>query len=333
MGALALIEVLDRDGSVRHAQKVLAWPLRVGRSLDNDLVLDDPHVAGHHFTLDANDDGVYLAVGDTVNGVGVGGQRLAAGERWQAAAVPSTIVAGRSHLRLRLAEHTLAPEQPLVAARVLTQGLAVLAWLIGLNLVVLVFRTYLDTDPEPFARTVSVAVLSATAVVLGWCGGWTLLSKLFAHQGHFAWHVRVLLTATLMWEAVGLLFAWVGFSLSWPWLPGYTFVVQMAVASLALYFHLQAVEPHRPLFTRAFAASAFAVGLGLLVWGHWQRFESTRSALYQSTMFPPGTRVARPVDTDTFVERLAPLEGRLADKARQADDTDNPAQGGSDDEE
>ena len=332
MGTLALIEILDRDGSVRHAQKVLAWPLRVGRSLDNDLVLDDPHVAGHHFTVDANADGVYLAVGDTVNGVEVGAQRLVAGERWQAAAAPSTIVAGRSHLRLRLAEHPLAPEMPLAATRVLAQGAAPIAWLVGLNLLMVVFRTYLETDPEPFARDVSMTLLGSVAIALGWCGAWTLLSKLFTRQAHFGWHVRVLLTANLAWAAVGALSSVLGFSLSWPWLPGYAFVAQTAVATLGLYFHLQAVEPHRPFFTRAFAASAFVVSIGLLVWSHWQRTESTRSARFESALFPPAWRVAKPVDAETFLSRLQPMEARLEARARKADDADSPVSPGQDEE-
>jgi len=322
MGALALIEILDRDGSVRHAQKVLAWPLRVGRSLDNDLVLDDPHVAGHHFTVDANEDGVYLAVGDTVNGVEVGPQRLVAGERWQAAASPSTIVAGRSHLRLRLAEHPLSPEVPLTASRRLAPGIAPLAWLVGLNVLAVVFDTFLEVDPEPFPRTVSMTLVGTLAIALGWCGAWTLLSKLFTRQAHFAWHVRVLLTTTLAWEAVHALSSLAGFSFSWPWLPGYAFVVQAAVACLGLYFHLQAVEPHRPIFTRAFGATAFVVSLGLLMWGHWQQTESLRSALFQSAMFPPALRVARPLDTDAFLARLQPLQAELEEKARRPDDSD-----------
>ena len=33
--ALAIVELLDRDGQVRQSQRVLAWPLRIGRALDN----------------------------------------------------------------------------------------------------------------------------------------------------------------------------------------------------------------------------------------------------------------------------------------------------------
>ncbi|ARN23507.1 FHA domain-containing protein [Piscinibacter gummiphilus] len=331
MGALALIEILDRDGSVRHAQKVLSWPLRVGRSLDNDLVLDDPHVAGHHFQVNANDDGVYLTVGDTVNGVGIGSQRLAAGERWQAAAAPSSIVVGRSHLRLRLAEHPLPAEVPLRHTRVLAQRVTSIAWLVLVNLLLLVFATYLASDPEPLPRTLARDVMSGVALLFAWCGAWTLLSKLFTRQGHFAWHVRVLLTAAIVWQLLDGLMTLAAFAFSWPWLTGHSYVLETAVAAAALYFHLQAVEPHRPLVTRAFAAAAFVVGLGLTLWGNWQRSESTSSELYQAALFPPSFRVAKTVDTDHFLEGLEPLEASLDAKAKKPADEDDA--GGGEEEE
>lgn len=331
MGTLALIEVLDRDGAVRQAERVTAWPLRVGRALDNDLVLDDPHVAAHHFRVGPNEDGLVLTVGDTRNGVAVGAQRLAAGERWQAGASPFTVVAGRTHLRLRLAEHTLAPERPLAESRVFGQRLMPLFVLLLLNLLAIGFDTYLSSDPEPLLRQLARDLLSGVGVMFAWCGLWTLLSKLFTRQGHFLWHVRVLLTAVLAWELIDGLLLLTGFAMSWPWLTSHAYLPGLAIAALALQFHLQAVEPHRPVATRAFAAAAFVVGLGLTVWGNWQRLESTRSELYQAVMFPPGARLAAGRDLDGFITALQPLQESLDTKAKKPADEEDADVGGEED--
>src|SRR4030095_2492866 len=48
---VALIEIVERDGRVRQQLDVRGWPLSIGRALDRDLVLDDPHVAAEHATL------------------------------------------------------------------------------------------------------------------------------------------------------------------------------------------------------------------------------------------------------------------------------------------
>jgi pSer/pThr/pTyr-binding forkhead associated (FHA) protein len=78
---LALIELLDRDGRARRTLDVHAWPVTLGRALDNTWVLDDPHVAPHHATLTLGADGLpQVQVGDSRNGLQIGRRRLRAGE-------------------------------------------------------------------------------------------------------------------------------------------------------------------------------------------------------------------------------------------------------------
>lgn len=323
MGTLALIETLDRDGSVRQSHKVQAWPVRVGRSLDNDIVLDDPHVAAFHFTVDANEDhGVFVAVGDTVNGLSVGAQRLAAGERWHVGGRPADITAGRTQLNLRLAEHALAPEKALTASRVFAQSPGVLLWLVLLNLLSVGFTTYLATDPELLPRTLASNGMMLAAIVLVWCGAWTLLSKLFTRRGHFGWHLRVMLTAMLALELLGFVASLLGFALSWDWLTAYDYLPEMAIAAFALYLHLQAVEPHRHRFTRGFAVGALIMGLGISAWRHWQDHESLASELYMTALYPPMFRIADGVSAESFVERLGPFEKALDEKAAEPTDPD-----------
>ena len=318
MGTLALIEVLDRDGSVRCSLKVDRWPLRVGRAIDNDLVLDDPHTAAYHFRVDANEDGVAVTVGDSVNGLLIGAQRLAAGERWQAPASPLELMAGRTALRLRLSEHALAPEQPLATTRVLTRGTGSTAVLGALALAAVGLSTYLEKDPEVLLPSLAGSFTEALALSLGWCGLWTLLSKVFSRRGHFAWHVRVLVTAVLASMCVDLLAGLLAFSFSWPWLTDFDFVLQFAIGAAALYGHLQGVEPHRPRLTRSMALSAGVVGVGLTLWFNWQSSERLGSELYMHHLFPPAVRLAEPVDTDTFVQQMQPLKARLDENALKA---------------
>ena len=78
---IALLEVLDRDDHVKHYLPVAAWPVSAGRALDNDIVLDDAYIAAHHFRIDADERGVYVQVGETVNGLRADGRQLASGER------------------------------------------------------------------------------------------------------------------------------------------------------------------------------------------------------------------------------------------------------------
>ncbi len=329
MGTLALLEVLDRDGSVRHAVPVHAWPLRVGRALDNDVVLADAHVAAHHFSIEpeAGAATLVLVVGDTRNGVQVaaaagsraGSKRLRSAERsvlaTQADAIELT--AGLTRLRLRLPEHALAAELPLAPAAPLLRragpGLvAACALLIGL-----LFNTYLTTDPGGLGRALGTMLLATVAGGAVWCGAWALLSKTFTHNARFGWHLRVFLFSSIATLVASTLPALLAFTFSWPALSDFAFVGVYCVAAVALYFHLLAVEPARYRALKWVAAVCAVVGIGLTMWFNLQRSDQFGDELYMSHLFPPALRLARPVATGKFTADLATLQAVLDKKAKE----------------
>jgi hypothetical protein len=318
MGTLAVLEVLDRDGSVRHSVGVRDWPLRVGRALDNDLVLDDAHTAAHHFSVEPDEHGsLQLVVGDTINGVECDARHLAAGERVPVGAVPPLLAVGRIHMRLRLASHALAPEQPLQAMRSLTQGLPTLA-LLALGVVAsLVFSSYLENDPVNFTKALGSLGIYVFGVALGWGGLWTLLSKVFTRQGHFGWHLRVLLIAVLAWELVTAGSSLLAFAFSWPWLTDFIFIAGYAILGAMLYFHLQGVEPHHPRRTRGLAVATVVVGVALSLWFNQQNGDRMGGELYMNHLFPPALRLAKPVDTTRFMQGVSDLQPLLDAKAKK----------------
>ncbi|MEO8151807.1 MAG: FHA domain-containing protein [Rhizobacter sp.] len=318
MPVLAVLEVLDRDGAVRHSVSVREWPLRVGRALDNDLVLDDPHTAAQHFSVAPDDEGrVALTVGDSINGLQLDAQRLSSGERAVVGDVPPLLVAGHTHLRLRLASHALAPERAMQVMRVMTQGLSTLALLVLAAVTTGVFSTWLESDPDTFVKSLGSPAISALGMGLGWSGLWTLLSKVFTRQGHFGWHLRVMLIAVLTWEAVSVGTSLLAFSLSWPWIADFSFVLGYMILGSMLFFHLQAVEPHHPRRTLGFAVASVAMGVGLSLWSNYQGGDRLGSELYMNHLFPPALRVARPVDTTRFLQGVEAMQATLDAKAKK----------------
>ena len=318
-GAIALVEVLDRDGHVRHALPVRAWPVRIGRALDNDLVLDDPHVAAHHLRIDADPAGAYVQAEQTHNGLLADGRRLTAGERMPVGPVPLHLDAGDTHLRLRLAEHALEPERPLHMPRSLWQATWPTAVAAVLVLAAVMFDTWLDTDPGEWTRTVAGMLIGALTAALTWCSGWSLVSKIFTRRHHFGWHARVLLLGVLAILATDTATRLVAFSLSWPAVSGFSFVLQLAIAAGMLYFHALGLEPRRPARLRTVAAVMFVSSMALTLWFNHQNRDRYADELYMTHLFPPAFRLARPVDTETFVHALQPLQARLDEKARERD--------------
>ena len=328
----ALIEILDRDGHVRQSFAVQAWPVRIGRALDNDVVLSDPHIAPEHISIAPGEHGLALTVADTRNGVLLGRKRLRSGESAPLANDGDAIelTAGRTRLRIRLPGHALAPELALAQATPLARRLVPLGAAALLLAAGLLFRTWLDTDPDALARAAGGMLLSSLIVAAAWCGAWALLSKTFTRQAHFGWHVRVFLYAAITLLVVSSVPALLAFAFSWPWLTDFAFIGDITVAATALYFHLLAVEPARHRVLKWAAAACALVGVGLSLWFNVQRSDLLGDELYMNHLFPPAVRLAQPVASDAFVSGLAPLKAALDKKAKEPGRSD---EGGRPEEE
>ena len=336
--ALAVLDVLDRDGQPRQTFIVSEWPLRVGRSLANDVVLADPHVAAQHFSIAPADPTapdspdahhLTLQVRGTRNGLQLGAKHLRAEE---SAALRSDgdaleLTAGRTRLRLRLPGHMLAAELPLAATLPLRRRVATIVIAAALLLLGLLLRTWLDTDPDGFGRAAGSMVLGVVVAGAVWCGAWALLSKTFAHQARFGWHLRVFLLGSIAGLLVSALPPLLAFMLSWPWLSDFAFVGTVGVASVALYFHLLAVEPARQRLMKAVAALCAVIGIALTLWFNVQRSDQFGDELYMNHLYPPALRLARPVATDAFVGGLGPLKATLDKKAKDTSRNDDAGGG------
>jgi len=339
--APALLEVVDRDGLVRQSWRIERWPVSIGRALDNTIVLSDPHVAAHHATIDvvagvdATPAKVVVAAGETKNGVVVGRRdRIAGGTEREIAddGRDVELQIGRAQLRLRLAGHALAAEQPMSAVADTehrwppTLGFAVAV------LAVVLATAWVETDPEAVVRSAGMVVLSTIAGGAIWCGLWALLSKTFTRQSHFGWHVRVFVVASLVLLALSIVPPLFAFAFSWPWATDFSFVAVYATAAAAIYFHLLAVEPSRRKLMRGVAATGFVVGVALSLWFNVQRTGRPGEELYMNHLFPPQLRIARPTSVDRFIDGLAPMQAILDKQAKERGSSEGD-DGRGDDEE
>ena len=345
-GPVAVLDILDRDGQPRQTLHVAHWPLQIGRALDNDVVLSDPHVAARHLRISVGARGLDLEVGPTVNGVQLGTRRLRADQRVTVAlpdpaartdlsgadvspavsravspAAGLEFSLGRTRLRLRLAGHAAA-EVALATTAPLARRVGVLAVSALLVFGGLLLRTWLDTDPVDFVRSAATVLMFGLLTTALWCGAWALLSKTFSHQLRFGWHLRVFLFASLAMLAVDVLPALGAFALSWPWLSDFAFVATIAVASTALYFHLLGVEPARWRVLKVVAMACAGVAVALSLWFNLQRASQWGDELYMSHLFPPGLRLARAVAPADLIDGLGPLKAVLDRKTRESADGD-----------
>ena len=314
---LALIEVLDRDGRVARCVDVLYWPLSLGRALDNDLVLDDPHVAAEHARLQIDDSGaLLLSVGDTVNGVTVDERSHAAGAQVALPGSGALLQIGGLRLRLRLPGETLAPERALPLRVRSSSGMLFFA---GLLLMAMVMLSHgLTLDPQADATSWLPPLLGLPVVIAGWCGMWALASKLFQHRFDFMGHLRITLPWMLAIEMVDALLEPLAASLAWPGLWRTVPPVQVLMGALMLRQQLLLVLP----LSRRGVSAVVAVVVGVaavisLTITHRATDRFSRPA-YMSTLPLPDLILVEPVTVPVLVHEMSALAERLAERVRKA---------------
>jgi hypothetical protein len=315
---LALVEVLDRDGHVRHVVSVHEWPVTIGRAVDCDVVLDDPHVAAKHATLADNDGALSLHVGDSVNGARLLNTRVAAGTK---AALPSGEVfqLGGTRLRVRRASDPVAPERALTPAggrlSLLVLAVALLARTVG--------EQWLNTDPGARLIEYVPMLVGGAALLALWCGVWAAGSKLFQHRFEFSAHARIAMGYLLALGVTGLLLPLAAYALSWSFLSRVTGFVGGALLCAMVWQHLTLILPsHRRVLAMSMA-TLFVAGSLVILAHNYQASDRFFTELYAPTLAPPALRLAPAVTTERFIDESRRLKAVLDAHAGDDDGTDS----------
>ena len=325
METLALIELLDRDGQARQVVRVSQWPVRIGRAIDCDVVIDDPHVAAHHADLVWLDDGVHVEPAATLNGVRLGRATVAIGS---APRLPSSglLGLGSTTLRVRVAGEVLAPEQRLADMhRGERRDVAMLAGLLVFAGLWKAFDLWVTSTPGESGATLAGHYLGSPVGLVVWCALWALGSKLFQHHFAFWAHLRLALWWLMVAMVADAVAGQLAFALSMPWIDKLGNIVFALAMATLLWRQMSIVLPQR---RRAFGlaiASALTVGGGLLLADRAFQQQPLVGDLYLGTLSLPAVRLAHTVSADAFVKSAQPLEKTLARWAKPGDDDDTPA--------
>ena len=328
METLALIETLDRDGQPRQILRVSQWPVRIGRAIDCDLVLDDPHVAAHHATLEIQEDGLHVVPAASLNGVRLGRAAIAPGSapRLPASAV---LTLGATTLRVRQAGEVLAPEQRFLDLHQYERRHAVtLLLLVVFGALWKGFDLWVTSVPGQQGSVLAWSYLTAPAALIVWCAAWAIGSMLFQRRFAFWAHLYIALTWLLAGVVVETVAGQLAFAFSTPLLEKLGRIAFVAAMAMMMWRHMGLLLPQR---RRAFGiaiASAVAVGGGLLMIDRSVQQQPLVGDLYLGTISLPGVRVTKPVPVDSFVKSAQPLEKTLSHWAKPGDADEDDSDGG-----
>ncbi|MEO6688731.1 MAG: FHA domain-containing protein [Dokdonella sp.] len=327
MDEVMWVEVLSRQHDVTLRQRFANHDLiTIGRAYDNDIVLDDAHVAAHHLRLTRDADGRWTAEDlGSINGLYLDGDR----KRREHVVLDgsTTLHVGNTFLRLRTATHDVPAELPLVRSFP--------RWPIALICIALVFALALldlwrAETAEPKLIRYLTPVLVLAAVIAVWTFVWSVLSRILSGHARFGTHLLIIGAGLLLYTAYDEFSELGSFALSWTALSRYVFVGAWLAFAAVCFAHLRALGASH-LAIKAVAALALAA-LGITVQSlklsEWRANYGQASTLQR--LEPPSIRIAGAQSQAAFFTNIADLKGAL-DKARSEEPSGDAAADGSED--
>lgn len=305
------IEVVSRDGHVYARERIAADEARIGRAFDNDVVVDDPHVAPHHLRIHRGEDGELVAEDlGTLNGLYAehGDERV---PRMSLAREPGLRI-GRTVLRIHDAAHSVAPEKPLAPPR------AHLRWAIGLTIGLLALTlllSWLEITAEPTASRLVLPILAVAVAVVVWSAMWSLLSRIFSGQAHFAAMFRIAITGALALTLWQQLAEWLSFALAWRDVSDFQSLGGWALLVATCYAHLRAIGPRHMGAAMGLVVALVATGAGLQYIGKSETRKTFGQRATLGELKPPSLRVVPLATPDEFFSGAAQVKQRV-DAAR-----------------
>ena len=326
METRALIELLDRHEDVIGRYRIGPQAsISIGRSLDCDIVVEDPYTAAHHADLIATASGWTLKLGNSVNGAWYNGQRLP-GDSQHDLPPGAEIELGQTHLRLRHPQQSLPPEQALPqdhhqhqtwrrylpSPRAMLLLALVCAWNLG--------ASWLDSPPDSPWSGYFDELLATVGFAALWGGAWSIINQLFKREMPFWHHIQNGLIAYLVIRFGVMALNTSAYSFSIPVLSHITSVLSIIGFMTACWFSAKRIWPRR----QQRAAIALSVVTLLMIVPQTIKLYSNQqrwfSSLYLSTLPPPTLRLVSTVPASTFVQGLDELQTNLAESAQKDND-------------
>ena len=306
------VEVLSRGGDVAARERIDAPEARIGRAFDNDVVVDDPHVAPHHLRIFRGEDGELVAEDlGTLNGLYPehGAKRVT---RLPLAKEPGIRI-GRTILRVHDAAH------PVAAEKLLTPPRAHAAWAAGLVVslfAALLLLQWLGTTTEPSANIILLPLLGFATVLVLWTGLWAVLSRIFFGQARFGLQLRIAATACLaliFWDQIS---ESASFAFAWREMSEYAGLGAWAVLAGACYGHLHAIGPRHMRAAMGLVLALIVAGAALQYVGKSETRKLFGQRASLGDLRPPEFRLVPLASADDFFKRADGVKARV-DRARQ----------------
>jgi hypothetical protein len=302
------VEHLHRDGTVLARVPVRGDVFRIGRALDNDLVLDDLHIAAHHATLQPGADSTALLRDlGSKNGIAP-----AKGKRSQALLIANEqpVRVGQQLIRVRCSEWPIPPEIALSSSRFGLWAVLALLGVVAYTLWELWLTDVQDKSP-PYLYGIS-GIIGAVAL---WSSLYAVFGRLISGMDRFTTHLFIACCGYLASAAASDLLDALAFAAGWVWPLQISPYVLIGIVALTVRAHLRQADPrHWPTTRWAWGLVTLAV-LFVPVTQEWISNRQLTSIQTMDILSYPSLRLAAPTSIEDFTQKATVLQQR-ADLAK-----------------
>ena len=258
---LGVLEIMDRAGHVQSRTRVEHLPFRIGRALDNDLILDDPYACAHHAQISV-DEQLQLIDCESLNGSFQGDEHSRRAQIMLGSGLELRL--GHTLLRFRGIGEQIAATVPDPLARSRWLSLDRLAWALTAMLagVLAITTGNLIGSGQPIRMGALLGSAVPPMIVLAlWALSWSVVNRVVAHRFHYFGHLTIGACAVVAGTLLESFSAYVGFALGGAAVGGLTTVTGALLISVVIFGHLRLISRGR---ARALLLPSALIGVGFL---------------------------------------------------------------------
>ncbi|MFV1982247.1 MAG: FHA domain-containing protein [Thiohalomonadales bacterium] len=190
-----IIEILDRFGKVRQRTRIDKYPFTIGRSYNNDIIIDDPFISPVHLKIDSNVDYLFYVMD---NGSENGLFSTAPLKQHENLIINDNlrIRIGHTDIRFRsldyaVKETAIQRSTPSKLSMLTTNFYSFLfVWL--LTGLLLFLDEYLAETGEVSIKTTMYSIVVMYFLFSVWAGFWSIASKVVTHRFYFTFHAVII---------------------------------------------------------------------------------------------------------------------------------------------
>lgn len=324
MGAVIFAELLDRRNRVKERVRINNFPATIGRSYNNDLIIDDSHVCPQHARIIMNEDGSFtIEDAQSVNGFCdiKSNQKIEQINLKQDG--EARIRLGQTVIRFRGSEYKVAPAEIHRSIKgffnMLRTHPAVSVSFIITVILLIIIEFYLDEYNENVLAPLLGVFMLFTILICLWAGFWSVINRLISHTFRYLAHVAVACGGIILISLYGEANEYLNFIFAFDMVSKVIgFTGAAVILAWILYGHLSIISSGRMLRRVVISSliSAVLVGaVGAIYYSEQTEFSSSIRA--SSELKPINNSFLSTKSPDDFFKGLNSLRLKVDREAKE----------------